>query len=143
MAEGSPRGYGPSFVQHGYRSVSVVYPEGLDASVDWANEARASWRHPCDPPRYSSASYYDLCAQAAERSAPQLAAAYEALQGSKGAARRLETLVGEGTMNVGDAEGKQARALYMAPLALKAAMQDQFSRRVELLQRSCPDADLD
>lgn len=143
MAEGCPRGYGPSFAQHGYRSVSVVYPEGLDASVDWANAARAAWRHPCDPPRYSSASYYELCDQAAERSAPQLAAAYEALRGSQGAARRLEALIGEATMNVGDAEGRQSRALFMAPLALKEAMQDQFKRRVELMHRSCPDADLD
>jgi hypothetical protein len=143
MAEGCPHGYGPAFVQHGYRSVSVVYPEGIDASVDWANEAQERWRHPCDPLRLSNASYFDLCAQAAERAAPQIEAAYAALNGSEQAARRLKDLIGDGTMNVGDGQGMQSRALHMAPLPIKSAMQEQFKRRVDLLRASCADAELD
>jgi hypothetical protein len=143
MAEGSPHGYGPAFVQHGYRSVSVVYPEGIDTAIDWGNEAKESWRHPCDPLRLSNASYFDLCAEAAERAAPQLEAAYEALNGSEQSACRLKALIGDGTMNVGDGQGVQSRALHMAPLPIKAAMQEQFRMRVELLRASCPDADLD
>ncbi|HAE20737.1 MAG TPA: hypothetical protein DCG47_00215, partial [Spirochaetaceae bacterium] len=88
-------------------------------------------------------SYFELCAQAGERAAPQMLAAYEAMNGSSSSSTRLEALIGDGTMNVGDEQGVQSRALHMAPLPIKSAMQEQFKRRVDLIHSTCPDADLD
>jgi len=127
------REYAYPFAELSFRSVSLVYPEGFERSVDWANEEHRTWLHPCEPERPSDASYFDLCAAAESDSVPALRVCADALRGSRESLIQLPLAVGSGTLNVGDAAGKQARPLRMDPLPLEALMRAQYEARLSLL----------
>ena len=122
--------------ESGPRSVAIVYPEDFSREVDWANESGAAWTHPCEPPRRSTASYHELVAMAAHDAASALAATAGALDGSDGDAAGLEAAVGDGTLNVGDADGAQARPVHMDPLPLPELMARQYRMRLNQAARS-------
>ena len=135
MSGENPSGYGPSFIEHGYRAVALVYPEGIERALDWANEDAALWLHPCDDAVESRRSYYGLCDEAAQESSRHLEYAAAALGGIAGAASALAASVGGGTLNVGNSKGEQTRPRFMDPFPLKRYMEEQFSRRADFLRR--------
>lgn len=136
LAGDSSPGYAYLDDERGPRSVSIVYPEDFPREPDWANEGRNPWSHPCDPPRQYDLSYFDLVDRAEREAALCISALAPVLRGESDGASDLASLAGNGTLNVGNAEGIQAKPLYMEPLPLPAVMADQFARRLDKAARS-------
>ncbi|TFG85443.1 MAG: hypothetical protein E4H20_00145 [Spirochaetales bacterium] len=130
MSGGGTVSYSSSFLERGYRAVAIVYPENLDRSIDWANEGKVAWRHPCDPPRSSDRSYFELCEEAAREAELVLGLCTRALDGSREALLELPEAAGNGSLNVGDEFGKQTKPVYLDPLPLRAAMEEQYRMRL-------------
>jgi len=132
---GDPCGYEHLDDERGPRSVALVYPEDFDREPDWLNDGRSPWFHPCEPERRYVASWTDLCDEAVRTAAVVVRAVLEAMGASAANAAsasndRLAEAAGQGTLNVGDAQGRQCRPSRADPFPLPEVMQEQFGRRL-------------
>jgi len=112
----------------GMRLIALLYPREAPPGLDAANEARAAWEHPAGDGRTSSASYYDLVEEGTAEAARAIAAAMEALR--SGDAKGLAAAVGDGCLSVCDPGGAPVAPRLSRPLALGAAMEAEFRRRL-------------
>lgn len=117
-----------SLEKKGVRTLGIVFPEGFDRSIDWANEAGSLWRNPCPPDRPSRQSFYQIMEEAAGTAALAMRSLYDAMENDQTIDTAL--LGGEATLNVGDASGTQARPEFMDPLPLAKAMEQQMAMRL-------------
>lgn len=117
-----------SLERKGVRTLGIVYPEGFDRSVDWANEAGEQWLNPCPPRRPSRLSFFQILEAAAIGAATGMRALNAFLDG--GVQPPPEAFGGDGTLNVGDDTGRQARPEFMDPLPLPQAMEQQLAMRL-------------
>lgn len=118
----------------GPRSVSVIYPNSLPRSEDWANEGGSPWTHPCQGEIEDTRSYFDLCGEATGEAAHLLGVLLEGLR-EKTLPSSLGDLAGNGTLNVGDSSGDPARARFSRPLPLPELMEDEFASRMDDARR--------
>lgn len=63
--------------------LGIYHPPVLPPDIDFMNDARAWWRHPCSGNRYSNESVYDLYDRALSHGRMLYTAAYEAWYGSR------------------------------------------------------------
>ena len=68
----------------GSRRLALFHPVVIDYDVDWANESRRCWCHPCNHSEKSTASIFDLFDQALSKVGPLLHAVLAASQGRTG-----------------------------------------------------------
>lgn len=83
----------------GRRRLALFHPVTIDRSVDWANEARRRWSHPCDGADASTASVFDLFEQALDEVEPVLTAVLSAARRGAGFAAVAEA-VGDHGLNL-------------------------------------------
>ena len=83
----------------GRRRLALFHPAAIDRSVDWANESRRQWRHPCDAADVSTARVFDLFEQALREVAPMLRTVLSAAQRRTGFAAVAQA-VGDHGMNL-------------------------------------------
>lgn len=116
---------------HGRRIVSVLYPETFDRGVDWASERGRTWVHPCRGEPERRESFFDLCAAAETEAAGLLGLVLEGIR-NRSVPRGLADAAGNGTLNVGDAEGRPARPRFQDPFPLAEAMSEELHARLSL-----------
>jgi len=123
----------------GRRAVAVLYPEGGLGDLDIANRRRLPWAHPCDLSRVDARDWFQLVEAAEAEAAGVLALALGILDASRPDPPELDSLeraVGNGTLNVGGADGKAARPVACSPLPLPELMEAEFRVRRERLRGS-------
>jgi hypothetical protein len=128
----------------GRRAVAVLYPEGGLGDLDIANLRRLPWGHPCDPSRVDARDWFQLVGDAEAEAAALLrlvlgilrsAAAGATLPELEPGLEALERAAGNGTLNVGGADGKAAKPVACAPLPLSELMEAEFRVRRERIRR--------
>lgn len=134
LSPGGP-GQDSEFLRHlrgpqGLRIVSVLYPVAFDRSVDWAAEGGRTWVHPCTGGAERREGFFELCEAAETEASGVVRAVLEGLRGRFAPPHLAET-AGNGTLNVGDAEGKPARPRFRDPLPLPEAMAGELRARLE------------
>jgi hypothetical protein len=114
---------------HGMRIVSVLYPETFDRGVDWASERGRTWVHPCGGEPERRESFFELCEAAESEAAGLLGLVLEGIR-SRSVPPGLAEAAGNGTLNVGDSEGRPARPRFKDPLPLPEAMARELGARL-------------
>ncbi len=117
---GLPKGERAARLQHLPEAAkAMLFPERPDPRVDWENKEHRVWRHPCLPERSLNGSWLELLEEARHRNTELLSAALavqKAGKGSESKQQQLVTLLPAGTLNVGNAEGRQEKAVFSDPL---------------------------
>jgi hypothetical protein len=102
------------------RGLSLLHPIRLPEGIDYLNEARAQWWHPCDPPEPRRDSFWDLYAEARRHAGELLAVITERFAKSEPSAGfPTEEIAGRiGDSDLSDTEEREApcRKSYSAPL---------------------------
>ncbi len=114
----------------GPRIVSVLYPKAFPRSVDWGNSSGSSWKHPCRESPLENGSFFDLCEAAVRQSTGILEVLLECFRTRK-ASPWLSAAAGNGTLNVGDSEGRPGRPRFGNPLPLAEALAEELRARLE------------
>lgn len=114
-----------SLMQRGVRALRLIYPENFERDTDWANESNSEWMEPCMPERKSRKSFFTLMDEAVHNATADLAAL---AMGEYG--KRIHSSY-DGTLNVGDENGRQAKPVFMEPLPLRETMEAQLKLRLE------------
>lgn len=113
---------------HSLRIVSVLYPETFDRGIDWASERGRPWVHPCRGGPERRESFYDLCDAAESEAEGLLRLVLDGLR-SRRVPPGLADTVGNGTLNVGNPDGRPARPRFKDPLPLYEAMTEELRAR--------------
>ncbi len=113
--------------EHAIRRISTLYPPRLPDGLDFANEAHAEWLHPCRPEERSTASWFDLVAEAKLAAAKALSAVWSLMNGTIDAAEAARR-VGDGSLNAAAADGAPAPVVATAPLPLPELMERELAR---------------
>lgn len=116
---------------YGRRILSVLYPEAFDRTVDWASEHGRVWVHPCTGEPERRDSFFELCEAAETEASAVLRCVLEGFR-SGTMPQGLAKAAGNGTLNVGDSEGKPARPRFRAPLPLAEAMTAELLWRLSI-----------
>ncbi len=113
---------------HARRIISVLYPETFDRGVDWASDRGRPWVHPCRGEPERRESFYDLCETAESEAGGLLRQVLDGFR-SRSVPPGLEDAGGNGTLNVGDLDGKPAKPRFKDPLPLYEAMTEELRAR--------------
>ncbi|MCK7503671.1 MAG: zinc dependent phospholipase C family protein [Desulfobacterales bacterium] len=114
---------------HGPRIISVIYPEVFDRDIDWAAERGRTWVHPCRGEPERRESFFELCEAAESEAAGVLRFVLDGFR-SRSVPPGLSDAAGNGTLNVGDPEGRPARPRFRDPLPLYEAMAEELRVRL-------------
>ncbi len=114
---------------HGPRIISVIYPEVFDRGIDWAAERGRTWVHPCRGEPERRESFFELCEAAESEAAGVLRFVLDGFR-SRSVPPGLSDAAGNGTLNVGDPEGRPARPRFRDPLPLYEAMAEELRVRL-------------
>lgn len=114
---------------HGLRIISVIYPEIFDRGIDWAAERGRTWVHPCRGEPERRESFFELCEAAESEAAGVLRIVLEGFR-SLSVPPGLSDAAGNGTLNVGDPEGRPVRPRFRDPLPLYEAMGQELRARL-------------
>ena len=115
---------------HGLRIISVIYPEVFDRGVDWAGERGGPWIHPCQGGAGRRESFFDLFKAARNKAAVLLKTILDGFH-SRSVPHGLAAAAGNGTLNVGDGEGRPAKPHFHSPLPLPEAMAAELRARLD------------
>jgi hypothetical protein len=123
----------------GRAAVALVYPEGLDESLDFLNVAGAPWRHPgrsADAAdAYERSTAPELYARAEAAAADFYRTLFSHFMRTGRVPDEAASAVGDGGLSIVDASGAPIAPLGSDPLALDAVLDDQYRRRLEWLGR--------
>lgn len=111
------------------RIVSVLYPETFDRAVDWTSERGRTWVHPCRGEPERRESFFKLCEAAETEAEGLLRIILEGFR-TRSVPEGLAEAAGNGTLNVGDPEGRPARPRFKDPLPLPEAMARELRGRL-------------
>jgi len=109
------------------RRLALFHPSGLPADIDFLNEARALWRHPCRRALLSRASFPELYEQARAAAVPALKLLAEALAGRREPAE-VEAAVGDASLNTGLPRAERCALENSDPLPLPEMLDELYRR---------------
>jgi len=112
--------------QRGRRRLAIFHPVSIDRGVDWANESRRRWCHPCDPACVSTASIFDLFEQALREVQPMLRTILDAPRGRAGGPTVAQS-VGDHGLNL-TRDGARCAPSICDPLPVADLLDAQYLR---------------
>jgi hypothetical protein len=104
------------------RRLAFFHPLELPQGIDFLNERRRSWRHPCLPDRDSTASLPELFEAALIEAVPALRLLAEALEGRRDPSE-VERVVGNASLNTGLERSQRCALRNSDPLPLPEILQ--------------------
>ncbi len=119
----------PADEKRGIALTAFLYPERFARGIDFLNEGRSAWQHPCESEAVRDESVPDLFFAAVEAASEALVLAFSR-EDVRFSSNSLSAVVGNAGLSLLDGEGSRCPPHRFDPFPLEGILDEQYRMRV-------------
>lgn len=121
--------FSPPDAKRGIALTAFLYPEGFSREIDFLNEGREVWHHPCESMAVRSESVQDLFLAAVAAASEALAVVFSGELGQSSSSA-FSTSIGNSGLSLVGRDGSRCSPRHFDPFPLEGILDEQYGMRV-------------